>query len=193
MAIYLTSDLHIGHENMIENGWRPFSTTAEMFEGIKANWNTAVASDDFVFILGDVVMGKRSENLPRLDELNGQKWLVPGNHDHCHPMHGEKRRLKWLLEYGKYMSILEVEDHCEEAFGVPVTLCHFPYDVDHTEEIRYPEWRPRNEGQWLVHGHLHSKSSMSPDRPRQIDVGMDAWNFTPVPIKTIAQLIKENS
>lgn len=30
------------------------------------------------------------------------------------------------------------------------------------------------------------------DRPRQVDVGMDAWDFTPVPLDTLAELIKES-
>jgi calcineurin-like phosphoesterase family protein len=50
------------------------------------------------------------------------------------------------------------------------------------------QWRLRDEGKYLIHGHLHSAEKFN---GREIHVGVDAWDFTPVPLETIADYIKE--
>ena len=90
-----------------------------------------------------------------------------------------------------------------------VLLSHFPYTRDRAE-TRYPQWRLPNLGKWLLHGHthgteratvegehLHAWGQTSPVktifRSREIHVGLDAWDLTPVSIDTVAHLIKEHS
>lgn len=45
---------------------------------------------------------------------------------------------------------------------------------------------PQDNGDWLLHGHIHEKWRQ---QHRQINVGVDAWHFAPVPEHTIADLI----
>src|SRR5689334_79272 len=58
---------------------RPFSCVEEMDNTMIQNWNKVVRPDDKVYHLGDVAM-KRS-GVEILDQLNGDKRLIRGNHD----------------------------------------------------------------------------------------------------------------
>ena len=51
---YYTSDLHLGHANIIKLCNRPFSNTEEMDETLVSNWNARVHRDDHVYIIGDL-------------------------------------------------------------------------------------------------------------------------------------------
>jgi calcineurin-like phosphoesterase family protein len=52
--------------------------------------------------------------------------------------------------------------------GVTVQMNHFPYSLEYDQ--RYQQYRPKDEGEWLIHGHLHSKYIK---KGKQIDVGFD--------------------
>lgn len=77
--IFVISDTHFGHANIIEYCGRPFSSTEEMDEAMVDRWNATVRPQDHVYHLGDVAM-KRA-NLAIVGRLKGQKRLVFGNHD----------------------------------------------------------------------------------------------------------------
>ena len=49
--VFFTSDLHIGHKNIIEYSHRPFSNIEEMNETLIDNWNKTVPEDGIVFDL----------------------------------------------------------------------------------------------------------------------------------------------
>ena len=58
-----------------------------------------------------------------------------------------------------------------------VLLCHFPYRGDSQEHDRFPDARPIDKGEWLLHGHVHDRWSQN---GRMINVGVDANDFAPV-------------
>jgi calcineurin-like phosphoesterase family protein len=66
--------------------------------------------------------------------------------------------------------------------GQKVMLSHFPYQGEGNRDLeeRYPEWRLRNVGLPLLHGHTHSKSRIGSVKNRSVHVGVDAWNWGPV-------------
>ena len=51
--IYFTSDLHLGHKNIIEYEDRPWVNVDDMTYGIINRWNSIVKPNDEVYILGD--------------------------------------------------------------------------------------------------------------------------------------------
>ena len=58
--VFFTSDLHIGHENILSFCNRPFTNTSEMNKALIDNWNSVVGKADIVFNLGDMIW-KRDE------------------------------------------------------------------------------------------------------------------------------------
>ena len=60
---YYISDLHLLHENVLRFDNRPFDSIEQMQETIVNNWNSKVTNGDTVYILGDVSMRGKKENL----------------------------------------------------------------------------------------------------------------------------------
>lgn len=77
MTRYWTSDLHLGHENIIEYCNRPFNSVEEMNSVLVRNWNDRVAPEDTVVFVGD--LGRPTSDW--LDYLQGVIVFVLGNHD----------------------------------------------------------------------------------------------------------------
>lgn len=189
--IYFTSDLHFDHANVIKYCDRPFDSVEQMNERMVELWNDNVDSADIIYVLGDFSLGASAVTKygPR---LNGNKYLVPGNHDRCHPVFHKNKDIrmanaKKLYEDAGFI-IMPIESTLStipDFFSFK--LCHMPYTGDHTEKERYIEYRPKNYGQWLLHGHVHDHWKV---KGKQINVGVDVWNFMPVSIEMIKLIIQ---
>jgi len=173
--IFLVSDTHFGHEKTCtvfkrEDGspLRPFTNADEMNEEMIKRWNDVVRPHDKVYHLGDVVINKKF--LWILNTLNGKKRLIRGNHD--------------IFPTRVYM------DYFDEIYGVRVLsdmiLSHIPLARDSiTERFNVN-----------VHGHLHAnvvphpQYSTQPDY-RYMSACVEHWDYTPVPIDTMRDSIKE--
>ncbi|MDP1694948.1 MAG: metallophosphoesterase [Candidatus Woesearchaeota archaeon] len=81
MKIFIVSDTHFCHNNIIEYSGRPFKTVEEMNEEMIKRWNNKVEKDDFVIHLGDFALGNKEEVVKIRDRLNGNIILLKGNHD----------------------------------------------------------------------------------------------------------------
>ena len=57
MRIFLVSDTHFNHENILKYCNRPFNTIEEMNVALIGNWNSVVKDDDIVYFLGDFALG----------------------------------------------------------------------------------------------------------------------------------------
>lgn len=78
---YFTSDLHLGHRNIIRLCNRPFATIEEMDETLIRNWNAKVTNGDTVYILGDLLFRNEKPAEEYLKQLKGKKHPIIGNHD----------------------------------------------------------------------------------------------------------------
>lgn len=183
---WFTSDLHLGHENIIRYCRRPFSSVEEMDDSIVANWNARVAPDDEVWVLGDVAMGRIEASLGRIGDLSGHKVLVTGNHDRCWAGH-ERRQEEWVQRY-ESAGFEQIHQGTIEAHIADQTVRagHFPFEGDSHDEDRFIKWRPIDDGSWLLHGHVHTSWQVN---GRQINVGVDVWDFAPVSEQQIATII----
>lgn len=79
--VFVTSDTHFGHMNIIRYCGRPFTDAQEMNNEIVARWNSTVTPEDLVIHCGDFALSDKS-NLNLVSKLNGHKVLILGNHDH---------------------------------------------------------------------------------------------------------------
>src|ERR1035437_3094736 len=97
--LFVTSDWHLGHERIIPLCDRPFKDVNHMHEVLIANYNSRVDPLDDAFVLGDVAMGTFAETIKIVRRFNGDKYLVPGNHDRISGHESEARRARFLPMY----------------------------------------------------------------------------------------------
>lgn len=184
MAVWFTSDLHFGHHRV--SGIRGFESPEDHDQHLIDQWRGRVRKDDQVWVLGDLSVSSPYRALGIIDSLPGTKHFIAGNHDSCHPMHRDSH--KWQPRYLSHFE--SVQPFARRRIdGQEVLLSHFPYSKDR-HEARYMQYRLRDEGLWLLHGHTHAADQRR--EGREIHVGVDAWDFAPVSLETIAELMKEN-
>lgn len=162
--IWVTSDTHFCHENIIQYCGRPFANAELMNEVLINNWNSVVKPGDKVYHLGDVAMGvNHRKELPRImSRLNGSKRLIVGNHDD----------IPWLSSGGWFQKVLMWRVFPE----FNLLLTHVPIHESSIHE------RIVVNGGVNVHGHIHQNPS--PDGPYKC-VCVEQTNYTPVHIEEI--------
>jgi calcineurin-like phosphoesterase family protein len=160
MALFFTSDHHFGHGGARGLFRRPFATTTAMDTAMVARWNEVVAAADEVWHLGDFAVRQSAARVGELlDALPGTKHLIIGNNDG--PATASLPQWASVQHYAE----LEVD-------GIWLILCHYP--------LR--SWNRMNRGALNLHGHSHGR--LAP-LPRQVDVGVDCWDFRPVTLDQI--------
>lgn len=181
--IWFTSDLHFGHEKVA--GIRGFDKTEDHDYHLLRQWSKRVGEDDVVWVLGDLCLSELDYALGLVSTLPGRKHFVSGNHDAVHPMHRRAHNFQ-----RRYLEVFEsIQPFARiRVMKQSVLMSHFPYTVDRGE-TRYPQYRLPNLREWLLHGHTHLPDIRT--GPREIHVGLDAWNLAPVQRGEIERLMKE--
>ena len=172
MNLYI-SDLHFGHNNVIRFDRRPFNDAEEMDDCLIQLWNSRVAPDDDVYIVGDFAYKNERDEEWYLQKLRGHKHLIIGNHD------GR------LLQNDRAMSYFETVDkimHVTDGEN-QIVLCHYPMI----------EWYKSRHGTWLIYGHIHNKREETYQYMRTLDHALNAAaainNYTPV---SFGELVRNN-
>jgi calcineurin-like phosphoesterase family protein len=160
MTVYFTADTHFGHAGALSLYRRPFASVAAMDAEMLARWNATVAPDDEVWHLGDFALRLPVPAIAQtLAALHGRKHLVTGNNDP--PAVAALPGWASVQPYAE----LTLDD-------TRLVLCHYAFRT----------WNGMAKGALNLHGHSHGR--LKP-QPRQIDVGVDVWDFRPV---TLARL-----
>lgn len=151
---WFTSDLHFLHKRIVEFTNRGKDTTTELHdEWLTDYWNSTVDRGDRVFHTGDFSFGSKYEQVAsQLRKLNGQKFLIKGNHD------SQK-----ILDQLKKDNLIQNWKHYDEikVAGVSTCLFHFPITA----------WHRQYYGAWHLHGHCHG--NYNPEKGKILDVGLD--------------------
>lgn len=176
MAIFVTSDLHLGHNKDFIYGARGFKSVEDMNETIIRKWNEVVDEHDEVFVLGDLVMGP-DVNLQMLLRLNGWLHIVRGNHD-------TDFRFRF---YDRYLNSVELVDATHFSYdGYKFYLSHYP-----TITTRADAGKPLKKCLINLCGHTHTKDPFEDWRTGMIyHCELDAHGCTPVRIDTIIEDLK---
>lgn len=164
--IFVTSDLHVGHSNIIKHCQRPFVSVDEMDAALIANWNGRVAKDDIVLVLGDFSFRATRNVRDYVRQLNGKIMFQFGNHDNRPESHN-----------AGFHTIL---DNAIWEYRIPEGM-----DGKHDRIIisHYPllGWNGAFHGRVHLFGHVHS----GPYKPytgqcNSYDVGVDNNEFAPI-------------
>lgn len=171
--LFFSSDLHIGHANVIKYSGRPYSSVEEMNQALVDNWNKVVPPDAHVWLLGDIFMCSEKEAHDFLDSVNFKYiGLVLGNHDR---LVRERRKLRERFNWvGDYKEI-QVYDPGGEYRHDHNKICMFHYPI--------ASWNGMHHWSWHLHGHSHG--SYYKGKNKFVDVGVDVWDYTPVSYEQI--------
>ena len=199
--VFITSDHHFGHANIINYANRPFVNLQEMDENLIAAWNSVVKPDDWVYHLGDFTLGDIADARKYLLRLNGIINIL------FNPWHHDKR---WLsnrhvgiqddLAIGvqndltsKYypitlvmpVEILEISKLTVDGRAKPVVLCHYPF----------ASWDRSHYQSWHLFGHCHNQYRPS---GLSMDAGVDAAYkvlgvYRPFSLAEIANILSHRS
>ncbi len=159
MTVFFTGDTHFGDRRALRFDKRPFADLASHDAALVERWNAVVGADDEVWHLGDFALGPPPQRISALlASLNGRKHLIIGNND------GAATLQAGWASVAHYAEIVTDER--------PLVLCHYPLRT----------WNGIGKGAVNLHGHSHGR--LKPIA-RQYDVGVDVWDFRPVPLEAI--------
>lgn len=164
---WFTSDLHLGHANVIKYSNRPYESIELMDHDLIQRWNNRVKEADTVYFLGDFCF-KKCTQAPEgkpfdyyRKQLNGSIVFIQGNHDKGN---GFRPILQsGLIEYG----------------GQQFYMVHKPEHMNLKYELG-------------LCGHVHQAWKFKKiDDSILINVGVDQWNFEPIDIHRIMKALAQ--
>lgn len=168
MPVFFTADTHFGHGGALGLFKRPFASVRAMDEAMVARWNEVVGEPDEVWHLGDFAVHQPAGRIDALlGALAGRKHLILGNNDSV-----ETAELRGWASVQGYAEI--------EVDRTPLVLCHYPFR----------SWNGQARGALDLHGHSHGR--LTP-LARQLDVGVDVWDFRPVTLDEIRSRLRHRS
>jgi calcineurin-like phosphoesterase family protein len=193
--IFFSSDWHIGHANSIVFDKRPFNDLDHMHRTLVSNFNKKVPVGSLTYFLGDMATHSASLTKTVMDQLNGIKILVVGNHD---------KNYESCYNAGFDVVMNQATIYIQKQ---RVTLSHCPLlgvfrentssmkgtiegELWHGES-RHKRFSVADTGQFHLHGHIHSPNGEKSERilGRQFDVGLPGNKYRPVHVSEIESFI----
>jgi calcineurin-like phosphoesterase family protein len=160
---YLISDSHFYHSRLaFDFGLRTqFKSIEEVNQTIFDNWNNTISDDDYIFFLGDFVIGHPEKyKVAQIiyDLLKGKKIFVKGSHD----------------------------NHLKEYTNIPVQMG--PMEIIYKGKRILLNHEPiyKFKQDLLIHGHVHKKLPFH-YKPNMFNVSCEVINYTPVHIDKILE------
>jgi len=174
-TIHFCADLHHGHPKIIDICNRPvflkdkdvahipmekrslkFPEYKRLRNAQHDDWlvkeviNKWVQKNHSLYLLGDVSMAKRVDAEKFLDRLNGNKYLIEGNHD------------KNIRNSTRFAQRTQRKNYSYSRFGINIhiVLDHFPL----------LSWDRKVHGSWTLYGHVHGRLKAF---GHSFDVGID--------------------
>lgn len=147
---WFISDTHFG-DDRFDLFYRPFFSVEEQDNHLIQKWNSVVAPDDDVYLIGDAATS--DEGLQNIKKLNGKKHLIMGNYD-------VPRDIKILEEV---FDTIQESMYMTLSNGETVYLNHYPGNAQ--------------SDMFNLVGHIHSLWKV---QRNMINVSVEAWNYTPV-------------
>jgi len=188
---FFTADWHIGHANSIKFDNRPFQDVGEMHRALIRNYNAQVPENGICYFLGDIATHNSDLTKDILSKLRGTKVIIVGNHD-------KNSNALYLMGFDVVLNNATIYIQ-----GERVTMSHCPLPGIFREDVsdmrgailgdnfhgesKHQAFMVANEGQFHLHGHLHSPNNGKSQKivGRQMDIGVPGNAYRPVPISVI--------
>ena len=117
---------------------------------VKEIFNKWVKPKHQVYILGDLSQAKRVIAEKFIDRLNGNKYLILGNHD---------RNIDTSTRFAQITQIKKFKFKRPDI-TIEIALCHYPM----------ASWDKKPHGAWHLYGHVHGRFK---NKDLSLDVGID--------------------
>ena len=143
---YYIADMHLFCKSQTQEGRlnfdnRPFKTTKEMHQHFLEEWNKQITNGDTIYILGDMSLrGRNDELIALVAQLKGKKILIKGNHDDL----SDYRYKQLFHEICDYKEITD----CIGGTAYKLVLSHYPILM----------WNGQHKGTILLYGHTHTSA-----------------------------------
>lgn len=161
--IWVWSDIHFYHKNIIRYSERPYPNVDLMNKCLIGNYLNVVQPDDIVIWGGDISFGHVDEINQILKELPGYKIHIVGNHD----MDRRGKLTSYTFDERHSCLVLDIVD---DDMEYQMLITHYPLDI-------VPE------GCINIHGHIHQHLL----QPYNINVCVEHTNYTPMHIDVIRE------
>lgn len=165
--LYLTGDLHLFHDDIIEICGRPFKNMKYMSRGIVNRFKEVLNKDSILIIVGDITM-KGNEAIIDLkrffNKIPGTKHLVLGNHDKLKP-----------FDYIEYIGFTSV------STSIELEECVIIHD---------PAISVINRNKCFLCAHVHT---LFDSFKNVVNVGVDVRNFYPISFNDAMNIYKNNN
>lgn len=165
MGVFFIADTHFGDENIIRYENRPFSGIEDMDNTIIKNWNNTVSVNDKIFLVGDFSAYDFEKSSDICHQLNGEKFLVMGNHDTKSEQYYYNCGFSGVSRYPVIY----------ESFWI---ISHAPLYIN------------RNMPYANIFGHVHANPIYTDFSEQSFCVSVERINYTPVEFSEIKLHIK---
>ncbi|MFY9299878.1 MAG: 2'-5' RNA ligase family protein [Candidatus Nitrosotenuis sp.] len=164
--IYVFSDAHFDHSNIIRYCHRPFDSTRQMNHELLEGWNHTVKENEIIYYLGDMTFGRHRHPTDYwLGKLNGEIFYVRGNHDSDAITRATIISTGYGIKYENYKFL----------------LMHNPH-------------RPFGYDGWIIHGDKHNNDMKNypfiNQKAKTVNVCAELVNYTPLSLDKLIPLIE---
>ena len=166
-AVWVWSDQHFGHKNIIEFSNRPYPNLALMHKCMRLNHNDYVQPGDISIWVGDVAFMNDNDANELLRQFNGYKILILGNHDI------NRKKVK-KLDFDEVHLLKHVHFKYGHTQTFDFVFTHFPCTTFDDRTM-------------CIHGHEHV-SHMYTDTHQHINVNCELHGYKPVNLITLAEM-----
>lgn len=178
--IWIISDLHLSHFNILTYSGRPYKDVLEMNAALIKNWNSVVTFEDTVYFLGDFSFGRHSIVSDRnfFFQLSGHKRMILGNHDRHFNVYDGAIKVKSMKSPEEAIAYWK-EVGFEEVSNNPIVLDDF-YILSHQP------MNGVNHSQTFIniHGHTHDVNMVGGN---YFNASVENINYTPIDFEEIKE------
>jgi len=165
--IWVWSDQHINHNNIIKYTNRPFNNVIDMNETMLKNAIDKVSDDDWLLFGGDVCIYYSDYIKEWIHNCPGRKLLILGNHD-------KNIITKWREIGFEACAPCFYHTLSKERSKKSILWTHYPLSSDAIDNDFIN-----------IHGHIHEKTL---DFPR-INISVEQQNMSPINLNNILNKI----
>ena len=151
--VWITSDLHWGHKNIIkyephrvkDMGMKSENDMTTHNEYLIKMINEKVKRNDRIYFLGDIVFGNRDDAMAFMSRINCKnKYFINGNHDAA--FNGLDNLFRWKEDMKEVTFKKNEFSFLDMDFDV--FMCHYPMK----------SWPRKSYGCMNLYGHVHSQA-----------------------------------